>query len=319
MSGAAVEPQTAETVAELVGPFLEEHEIDEAAVAELSGKIVALLSGGAAEPEPEPEPEPAARQQAATAQAARLDKLAAAAAPRSLASAVRIGSAKAATVDISVRAGTTRSDGSSAANELIEVASEEDDKPLALAASSSAGSGGRKKGRRGGRKGRDKASAGGDGGGGGGNKKGEALRTRPLVLPLQRLALCAVAHPRLGQQPLSHTVSYDLLSLIAEMLPKRAARKVLDRMLGPEGAWAWREFQIPSRPMTPAVKPHDHRRVLGCVFKHPSDDRAGRWVVGWRRPAARRRSSFSIGCSRAARTTLTTSTISRWPGNARAR
>ena len=50
-----------------------------------------------------------------------------------------------------------------------------------------------------------------------------------------------------------------------------------------------------------------------------SDDRAGRWVVGWRRPAARRRSSFSIGCSRAARTTLTTSTISRWPGNARAR
>ena len=45
-----------------------------------------------------------------------------------------------------------------------------------------------------------------------------------------------------------------------------ASPQVLDRMLGPEGAWAWREFQIPSRPMTPAVKPHDHRRVLGCVF-----------------------------------------------------
>ena len=52
----------------------------------------------------------------------------------------------------------------------------------------------------------------------------QLFKTTPLSAAL---ALCAVAHPRRGQQPLSHTVSYDLLSLIAEMLPKRAARKVL--------------------------------------------------------------------------------------------
>jgi hypothetical protein len=140
---------TADTVRDVIGPFLEEQEVDDAVVGELSDQIAALFAGGGTTPlpEPEPEPEPDARAEAQTAQSSRRAKLAGEERPLTpqgegrLASAVRIGATKAASVDISVRASSTRSDGSSAVNKLIKVADgdADDDTPLALARFSAGG------------------------------------------------------------------------------------------------------------------------------------------------------------------------------------
>jgi len=51
-------PLTAERVADVAGPFLEEGQLDEAGVAALCEKIAALYAAADTEPEPEPEPEP---------------------------------------------------------------------------------------------------------------------------------------------------------------------------------------------------------------------------------------------------------------------
>ena len=221
-------PPTAETVAEVIGPFLEEQELDEAVVAELSAKIAALFSGGGGcsqEPAPAPEPRAASR----AARAARLADLESEQQTGRLGKAVRIGASKGASVDISARAGTTRSDGSKIVNQIIAVtADDEDGTPLALASSSSSGG---KKGKKGGKK---------------EGVKGDAIRMRPMVLPLQRLALCAAAHERLGaESPLTGVrFPHDLLERITESLPRRTPKKVLDLVIAGD-PWAWMVFQMP--------------------------------------------------------------------------
>lgn len=242
---------TADTVRDVIGPFLEEQEVDDAVVGELSDQIAALFAGGGTTPlpEPEPEPEPDARAEAQTAQSSRRAKLAGEERPLTpqgegrLASAVRIGATKAASVDISVRASSTRSDGSSAVNKLIKVADgdADDDTPLALAASSTSGAASRKAGKKGRRGGATSSKS-----RAGGGKKDSALRMRPLVLPLQRLALCAgAAHTRLGADSPLASLSDDLIKEIVQHFPQRVAKKTLEKVLAGE-RWAWMVFQIPS-------------------------------------------------------------------------
>lgn len=249
LESAEDELPSAEAVRDMIGPFLEEQDVGEAAVDELSGKIAALCGAGTASPGPQPQPEPQAtlshdaRADAQAARSSRRAKLAGDSRPLTpsdgrLATAVRIGDAKAASVDISARPSNTRADGSSAVNELIEVAEDDadDNTPLALAASSTSGAASRK----GRKKGRGVAAN-----STGGTKRDTAVRMRPLVLPLQRLALCGGAHARLGSDcPLS-SLPHDLLEQITQRLPQRTTKKTLDQVLAGE-RWAWMVFQTPS-------------------------------------------------------------------------
>ena len=251
LESAEDEQPSAEAVRDMIGPFLEEQDVDEAEVDELSSKIAALCGAGTASPGPQPQPEPQAslshdaHADAQAAQSSRRARLAGDGRPRSpsdgrLAAAVRIADTKAASVDISGRPSNTRADGSSAVNELIEVAAddEDDNTPLALAASSTSGAASRK-GRKKNRKGGVAANS------GAGTKKDSAVRMRPLVLPLQRLALCGGAHARIGSDCPLLSLPHDLLEQIAQRLPHRTTKKTLDQVLAGE-RWAWMVFQTPS-------------------------------------------------------------------------
>ncbi len=250
LESAEDERPDAETVRDVIGPFLEEQDVDEAVVGDLSEKIATLFRAGtSSQPEPQPDPFDDAHADAQAAQSSRRAKLAGNDRPLTpvegrLAAAVRIGSTKAASVDISARPSSTRADGSSAVNQLIEVAKddEEDDTPLALAASSTssahASRKGRKKGRKGGRVGSTRESS-------GGGKRDSALRMRPLVLPMQRLALCGGVHSRIGADCPLLSLPHDLLEHVAQRLPQRTPKKTLDQVLAGD-RWAWMVFQIPS-------------------------------------------------------------------------
>eukprot|EP01043_Picozoa_sp_COSAG02_P010477 COSAG02_NODE_368_length_23727_cov_364.814367_17_plen_291_part_00 len=75
-------------------------------------------------------------------------------------------------------------------------------------------------------------------------RRREAMRMRPLVLPLQRLALCGGAHPRIGSDCPHLSLPHDLLEHIAQALPHRTTENILDRVLAGD-RWAWMVFQIP--------------------------------------------------------------------------
>ena len=238
---------TTELAAEFAAPFLDN--VPESDAAALYLRLVAASTSDTGVCEA------TAQAESAGAQAARLAQLglgegagAASSAhapqlPKARGGGLRIGQLQVLRQDISEPLGQagTRSDGSSAVNDLIEGETDRDaGLPLALAQSRANDV--RSKGRQA-RQGTKTASVGGSSDAGSRVSRSALSKSRALVLPLQRLAWAAAA---ISTGPAA-ALPTDLLQLVAACLPrKRAAseKPIAERLLRQH--WAWRCAQLPS-------------------------------------------------------------------------